>query len=164
VGADVGTLYSVDTSTFLQSWRFAYKPKVFPALWRRFEAMIDEERMIASSEVLTELAKRDDEVSKWAKRQGKLFVPIDAEVQLAVSEILKAHRRLVDTRRGRSGADPFVIALAQVRGAVVVSEESASGSLEKPKIPDVCQALGIRCCRVYDLLEEEGFTFELDGR
>ena len=76
-----------------------------------------------------ELEKKEDEAFAWAKAQEDLFVPMDDEIQDAVSAILADHPRLLDTRRGRSGADPFVIALAKVRGCTVVTGEHRSGSL-----------------------------------
>ena len=41
-------------------------------------------------------------------------------------------------------ADPFVIATALELGAVVVTGEVLTGKLDKPRIPDVCQAKGVR--------------------
>jgi hypothetical protein len=106
------------------SWRFEYKPRVFPLVWRRLEELIEQGRLIASSEVLLELERKDDDLAKWAKAHEKMFLPVDEAVQVPVKEILRQHRRLVDTRRGRSGADPFVIAVAKVHGASVVTDES----------------------------------------
>lgn len=58
-----------------------------------------------------------------------------------------------------SGADPFVIALAKARKASVLTDERPSNSLERPKIPDVCKVLGIECCRLSDVFERAGLTF-----
>jgi hypothetical protein len=48
-----------------------------------------------------------------------------------------------DTHKGRSQADPFVIATAVCLGAdaVVVTGEKRRGNLAIPKIPDVCDAI-----------------------
>jgi hypothetical protein len=45
----------------------------------------------------------------------------------------------------RNLADPFVIGLAHARGGIVVTEESMSGSLARPRIPDVCAAMNSQC-------------------
>ncbi len=82
----------------------------------RFDEAIDAGDLGASEEVLLEVEKRDDEVHAWAKaRKAKMFVPIDEEQQRHVSSILSKHERLVDTRKNRSAADPFVIALAMAQ-------------------------------------------------
>ena len=66
------------------------------------------------------------------------------------------HSRLIDTRRNRSGSDPFVIAVAQVHGLAVVSYEQRSGAVRRPHIPDVCDALNIRTLGLVDLFREQG--------
>ena len=54
--------------------------------------------------------------------------------------------RLVGERRLRTSADPFVIALARVMQMQIVTEEKPQGTLQRPNIPDVCTALGMRPC------------------
>ena len=152
-------LYCFDTSAFLQAWRRSYRPAVFVTLWQRLDDMINSGKIIASHEVLGELAKKDDEVYKWVKQRSIMFVPIDEPVQLEVRNILRAHPRLIDTRNGRSGADPFVIGLAKLKDACVVTDEFPSNNPDKPKIPDVCGALKVPCCRLQDVFEREGLTF-----
>ena len=56
------------------------------------------------------------------------------------------------------GADPFVIALARTRSLVVVSEEKKQ-SLKNPKIPDVCDSLGVQCLGVVGMMRQEGWRF-----
>lgn len=152
-------VYSCDTSTIIQAWRRDYNPKVFVGVWQKLEAMVADDTLIASSEVLVELKRKDDDVYKWCKRQARMFVPLDDAIQNEVKAILASHQRLIDTRNGRSGADPFVIALAKVRNASVLTDERPSNSLERPKIPDVCKVLGIECCRLSEVFERAGLTF-----
>lgn len=149
--------YSIDTSALLNAWRRSYPPDVFPSLWRKIDELIENGALIASEEVLVELERKDDEVYRWAQERASMFVPIDGHVQQLVRNILQSYRRLVDTRRNRSGADPFVIALAQIEGCTVVTNELPSSNLSKPRIPDVCAALAIRCISFLDLVREQGW-------
>jgi len=152
--------YSIDTSGLLDGWRRYYPPDVFPAVWVRLEQLIESGDLAASEEVLFELEKRDDEVHEWTKKhRAEMFVPIDERQQEQVAEILASHERLVDTRKNRSGADPFVIALALLEGCAVVTGEGRTGKLEKPNIPDVCEAVGVRCISLLDLFREQGWRF-----
>lgn len=153
------TVYSCDTSTIIQAWRRDYNPKVFVGVWQKLEAMVADDTLIASSEVLVEMKRKDDDVYRWCKRQSRMFVALDDAIQTEAKAILAAHQRLIDTRNGRSGADPFVIAVAKVRNASVLTDERPSNSLERPKIPDVCKALGIECCRLSEVFERAGLTF-----
>jgi hypothetical protein len=150
--------YSIDTSAILDGWRRNYSPDVFPDIWSGIDELIDAGHLAATEEVLVELEKRDDEIYAWAKsRKEKLIVPIDDRIQERVSVILERHEKLV--RHNRSGADPWVIGLAMVESCTVVSGERLSGSLSKPKIPDVCLDLGVPCIDLLSLFRELGWRF-----
>ena len=151
--------FSIDTSAILDGWRRYYPRDVFPGLWIQLEELIRTGDLRASEEVRYELEKRDDDALVWAMERDGFFVPIDDDTQDATSAILVDHPRLIDTRRGRSGADPFVIALAQVRGCAVVTGEKATGNLNRPKIPDVCRAIEVEVLSLLDLIRLEGWVF-----
>ena len=153
------SIYSVDSSALIHGWRRVYRPKNFGFVWERLDTLITEGRLQSSIEVYGELEKKDDELFKWCKdRKEQMFVEIDDAVQKEVARIMKAYPRLVDTVKGRSGADPFVIALASVTKPkmVVVTEEHPG----KTKIPDVCNAEKIDHCGLADLIEREDWKFE----
>jgi hypothetical protein len=97
-------------------------------MWDAIEGLIDDGHLRATEEVLTELERKDDEVHEWAAARLHLFVPIDEQIQLNVTALLASHEKLLDTRAGRSAADPFVIALAQVEGCAVVTGERATNT------------------------------------
>jgi hypothetical protein len=151
-------IYSVDSSALIHGWRRVYRPKNFGFVWERIDVLIKERRLRSSIEVYNELEKKDDELYKWCKdRKQEMFVDIDAGVQIEVTRIMKAYPRLVDTVKGRSGADPFVIALAaSVSPKMVVITEEHPG---KTKIPDVCNAEKIGHCGLADLIEREDWKF-----
>ena len=131
-----------------------YRPKNFGFVWEGFDVPIEEGRFKASIEVYNELQKKDDELFAWCKeRKEEMFVEIDDDTQAIVAQIMRDHPKLVDTTKGRSGADPFVIALAATANpAMMVVTEEALG---KNRIPDVCNAQRILWCGVADLIEKE---------
>lgn len=92
-------------------------------------------------------------------RHRGLFVDLDAAQQAAVAEILAAFPKLIDTRKGRSGADPFVIALARTQGIVVVTGENDDGTTDRPKIPTVCRNFGVRAIKPLDFISENRWVF-----
>lgn len=156
-----GPLYSFDTSSLIHAWRRAYPPHRFAPVWNAFDALIDDGRMLASIEVFHELKKKDDDVYAWAKdRKEALFREIDDDVQSEVVRLMATYPRLVDTKTGKSGGDPFVLAqaLAGAPPLTIVSEE-AGGSEKSPKIPYVCQQEGLRVINLLTLIEEEDWTF-----
>jgi Domain of unknown function (DUF4411) len=152
-----GVVYSVDSSALIHAHRRIYRPKNFGFVWKGFDKLIGEGRFKSSIEVYNELEKKDDEVFAWAKeRKDTMVVEIDEPTQAIVKKIMAAHPKLVDTTKGRSGADPFVIALAKTTTPQmwVVTEEYPG----KERIPDVCDAQNIDHCGVADLVEKEGWT------
>lgn len=152
-------LYSFDTSALINGRRDLLPPVTFPSVWQRIEAMIDVGSIRCVDEVLRELGKKDgDVIHAWAKQRPGLFLELDPDIQGATSRILSDYPKLVGVGNGRNGADPFVIALALARDGVVVTEERR-GSPTRPKIPDVCDALGIECLTLVGFIERQHWTF-----
>lgn len=151
--------YSFDTSSILNGRRDLLPAAVFPSLWKNIEDMIKAGAIRCVDEVRTELVRRDDDAAHWAKAQKDLFVPLEEDVQDALAVVMGKHQNLVKNGGQRSGADPWVIALAMARGGAVVTEETFSGNLAKPRIPDVCQDLEVPCLPLIDFVRQQGWVF-----
>lgn len=152
-------VYCIDTSALLDGWNRYYPPDILPSLWTNLEEMIASGELISPDEVLTELSQKDDAVHAWAKTNGSLFVPLDEDVQKATAEVLAQFPRLVGAMKDRSHGDAFVIGLARVRTATVVSGEKARGVVNRPRIPMVCEHFGIRHLSLLELIREKGWRF-----
>lgn len=154
-------MYCIDTSSLIEGWERKYPIDVVPGLWTKLDELVEAGRLISPEEIRDELKKKSDGVWSWAKKHREtMFAPLDEDLMSVVSEVLEAYPRLVDRRRNRSGGDPFVVALAKLREATVVSEEDFSGKLDKgPRIPDVCEALKIPCIKILDLIRREKWRF-----
>lgn len=151
--------YSFDTSAIINGRRDLFRPTVFHTLWTLIETAISTGQIRSVDEVQRELARRDDDANKWASAQSDLFCPLDLPIQQSAKQILGGHSNLVKQGGRRSGADPFVIALAMVNDATVVTEENASGNITKPRIPDVCTNLSVPCLNLMEYIEAQGWTF-----
>jgi len=152
-------LYSFDTSSLLNGRRDLLPPEVFRSLWNNVEGMIAAGQIRAVDVVRDELARRDDEVNRWARAQIDLFIDLDPDIQRATSDTLARHSMLMGKGGGRNAADPFVIGLARARDGTVVTEETLSGNLDKPRIPDVCDALGVRWFNLIGFVRVQGWSF-----
>jgi|SRR5579863_8444609 len=147
--------YSLDTSGFLDAWARHYPIDVFPTIWDRLDRAASSGVICASEEVLRELEKKDDAAHAWMKARPHMIISFDTEIETKVIALLAQFPRLVDERRGRSGGDPFVIAVALVRGLSVITGEVPTGRREAPKIPDVCKELNIPCIRILDFFRAQ---------
>ena len=103
-----------------------------------------------------EIKAQDDEILEWANEFEEIFYPLTEEIQIEAIKILETHDNLVDLKKRKSGADPFVIATAMVHSCTVVTEEKPSGGPKKSKIPDVCKDYGVKCVKILDMLRSEG--------
>ncbi|MEK7153667.1 MAG: DUF4411 family protein [Patescibacteria group bacterium] len=73
--------------------------------------------------------------------------------------ILGSFPKLVANMKGRNRADAFVIAVARVKGATVVTGEGPDGNQNRPKIPYICQQLNVPCVRFLEIVRLEGWKF-----
>jgi hypothetical protein len=151
--------FCVDTSAWMDGWQRHYPRDVFPSLWVKLDESISGGQIVSSEEVYVELKKKADDLHDWIKDRKNMLIPLSEEIQRRSSELLKEYPRLVDTLRGRSMADPFVIATAVELDAVVVTGEVLTGRLDKPRIPDVCQVKNIRWITFLQMIRELKLTF-----
>jgi hypothetical protein len=147
-----------DSSSYIECWTRFYPPDVFPGLWDRLDGLADADGLFSPREVLVELEMKEDGLPDWVRQRPKILVELDEEVQEAVRAILAAYPLLVKATAQRTEADAFVIAVAEVRGLTVVSQEKP-GSAARPQIPDVCAARGVPCIDVLQFIRDQGWTF-----
>jgi Domain of unknown function (DUF4411) len=153
--------YSVDTSSLIDGLERNYPEARFPSLWEKVEELIAAKRFLLSEEVWEEAQVKDAATRDWCSRHKKdeMVVPTDAAVTRAVQAVHAVNNRLVMNLKGRNRADPFVIAVASLYGAVVVTGEASSGTAERPRIPYVCGLMRIDCIRFLDLIKRENWSF-----
>jgi Domain of unknown function (DUF4411) len=151
--------YVFDTSSMIGAWVRSYPPDHFPGVWYELDSLIDAGRLVAPDEVLSELRAQDDGLHRWVvDRTDKMILPTTRAVMLEARAILADHPFLTKTGTGRAAADPFVIAVASMQGLVVVTQE-LGGTIQKPRIPFVCQERGIQCIPFLEVIRLEGWTF-----
>ncbi len=151
--------YCIDTSAWMDGWVRDYPQDVFPSLWTKLDEHVEDGAIVSSEEVYIEIAKKEDGLHQWIKDRKKMLIPIEREIQEIVFDLLATYPRLVDTKRNRSQADPFVIATAAHLETAVVTGEQPSNNLTRPKIPDVCNEREIPCISFLEMLREIGCKF-----
>ena len=110
--------------------------------------------------MLWELERQDDELLAWARGHRDLFTEPDEAVQAAVTDLVDNYHDPERPEKGIDGADPFVIAYAQTHNPTrtVISGEKP-GSADNPKIPYVCQELGLEHRNFLGLIQDQGWQF-----
>ena len=149
--------YCFDTSGLIEPWVRLYPPDVFRPVWQKLESLADNGIIGAPVDVRIELEQQKDDLFEWAKAREAFFLPSDRPLLERAKDIVNAHPRLVNVNSTKSGADPFVIALAEIHGVPLITYETMSKAAT-PKIPNVCAARGIRVFTLVDVLRAEGFA------
>jgi hypothetical protein len=154
--------YVIDTCSLIKL-REDYPPDVFPKVWEMMSHLADSGILISTDEVFEELNIEEavgDPVLTWAENHRQIFYPLDGFVQVKVSEILAAYPGLLDLKRNKSGADPFVIATAILYSCTVVTDELPTKSNSgRVKIPDVCGHYQIQWINLIEMMRGEGMKF-----
>lgn len=153
-------MYSVDASAIIDAWWLWYSPSHHPSLWNKLEYLASVGKFEVPGLVLEEIDEKDDEVSDWCKdRESILRVDSGKEVQSNVRELVARYPNLTQGDGDKNSADPFVIALAMHRRSTVVTHEEPTGDLTGPRIPDVCNDVGLEWTKLPGVFERENWEF-----
>jgi hypothetical protein len=114
-------------------------------------------RMVVPESVIDELQRKSKDLAAWIKQRPKAIVHYEEDIQVQGKTLLRSYPRLVMEKRQSFSADPFVIATAQVKGCIVVTEEGFTGSMNRPNIPDVCRAENQLCIRLIEMVRAEAW-------
>jgi hypothetical protein len=147
--------YSLDSDAIINAWR-DYPIENFPKIWDWVESLGTNEIGGMSEVVFKELERGGDECFEWFKKRRELFVhPSGQEVQAQVQRLVTTYNNF-GLVTGKNEGDPFVIALAIVKNAIVVTNESPSNNMNGPKIPDICRAEDITRIKFVEVITREG--------
>lgn len=157
-------LYCLDTNVLVEAWNSYYSPQLCPSYWEVLKAMGAAGQIFLPSDVAKEISRTQDALAEWLDKSGLPIRKNTEGVGLAMRNIYAAderHMTLVDNIRGRSLADPLVIAHAIDAGACVVTKEKLTlePSAKRIRIPDVCKAMSVRCINDFEFLREASISF-----
>jgi hypothetical protein len=152
------TVYCFDTSAFVDAYTRRLQPQVFKTFWTKLDELIDAGRIVAPKQVLEELEVIHDDLFQWAKARGRIFVQQDTYQHVEVKNIAIRFAALSTQDPRKNYADPFVVALARVRGCIVVAQE-LRGSEQDPKIPYICAHYRMPCITLFDMMVAESWEF-----
>jgi predicted nucleic acid-binding protein len=155
--------YCLDANVLIEPWNSYYSPKICPEYWKLLERLSHAGRIFIPKAVEEEIMRTEDQLAEWIKASGIPIYPIEEAVLSCLTKIYNTdplHERLVDNIKGRSLADPWVIAHAMDQNACVVTKEKKqTARTDRIKIPNVCERMGIRCIDDFQLIEELRIKF-----
>jgi Domain of unknown function (DUF4411) len=134
--------------------------ELYPSLWERLSELVVSGDAVIPREADREMQARDDELRRWLRERAPAVAETSSEELEIVREIAARHPDWV--RGAKNAADPFIIATAKFRGAVVVTDERPSGPGTEDRnlrIPTVAAEFGVECILPTELVRRCGWRF-----
>lgn len=154
--------FFIDTNALIDLEYF--RPSIFVGLWDNVYEMVEEKELLSVVDVLNELKQStdpiDDVLTRW-KNEKRFFIESGDNEEKILTEIMNDPKfevfRTRSPDRG-SWADPHLIACAESRKAVVITNETLNS---KPlrKIPYVCKERNLKYMSLLDMMEYLDWEF-----
>ena len=156
--------FCLDANVLIQAWQKYYNPKFCPDYWKILIELGKREIIFIPEIVYEEITRTEDELSKWLKTSKIPTEKISESVTICLKKIYATdpeHKKLVDNIRGRSLADPWIIAHAMDKNAIVVTKENKETALnsKRIRIPNVCENMGIKWINDFQFIERLDIKF-----
>jgi hypothetical protein len=155
-------IYVFDTNSLIVTSH--YYPQQFHSFWENFDEAVESGQIISTREVFNEL---DNNACKphlldWINRNKNIFlIPTPEETSFVQVIFNNSHFMQSVSRsnilKGMPVSDPFVVALAKIKNATVVTEEVFKPNASK--IPNICNYHKINCINIEKFMEQEGWQF-----
>jgi len=154
--------YVFDTSPLSALFRNFYRGR-FPSLWVRFDAIVEDGRLVSVREALREINDGPVEsLRDWADDHPDLFpapTPEEANFVTTIYGIKHFQQNIEQQKllKGGRNADPFIIAPAAVEARTVVTLEQPRPN--SAKIPNICNHFGVPWVSLEQFMEAEDWEF-----
>ncbi len=159
--------YLLDANVFVSAKNLHYGLDFCPAFWEWLIHGTNTGTVFSIDKVADEIAAGVDEISVWASGPGlALFRRTHGALAPHLSQISTWAAAQQYTPAAINiflqGADYYLVAHALAGGHTVVTQEKASASPNRIKIPNACLGLGIRFLAPWQMLRIERARFVLE--
>ncbi len=157
-------LYCLDANVLIQAWQKYYSPKFCTDYWDMLNELGIQGKIFIPEIVKEEITRTEDDLANWIKGCSIPIRKISESVTKCLQSIYAAdpsHKKLVDSTRNRSLADPWLIAHAIDENAIVVTKENKETAIntKRIKIPNVCDNMGVAWMDDFQFINEVGLSF-----
>ncbi|WP_291563739.1 DUF4411 family protein [Bacteroides sp.] len=157
--------YIFDTNIFIRS-KHEMPMDLWLTFWTKIAGMINSGNVFSNIQVKGEIDKGGDELTDWMKVNvsAGFYIENELDVMVKYGEVMNwaqsnAVYRLEAVSEFATVADAYLVATAAAKGYTLVTNETADPQCRRRvKIPDVCNALGVRFCDLNTVLRELNIT------
>lgn len=157
--------YIFDTNIFIRS-KNEMPIELWPTFWGKVAEMINNGDVFSHEFVKEEINKGKDELTDWinANASENFYICNDNDIMSEYSKVLNWAQNKNNPEFKQEAilefaqvADAFLVAAAAAKGYTLVTNETSDPSCRKRvKIPDACNAVGVRYCDLNMVLRELG--------
>ena len=157
--------YCLDANIFIQAKNFYYHFGICPGFWDWLDQQVGTVGSIIP--VFDELKAGNDELKDWVtkRKEASRFADVSEKaVQESFRDIaVHVNSRYEAHHAGKflDGADPWLIAYAQVNDCTVVTGEVLAPGAKKVKIPNICEEFGVDYTNGFTMLQSLSACFIL---
>ena len=135
-------------------------------LWTKIAGMINSGNVFSNIQVKGEIDKGGDELTVWMKDNvpAGFYIENELDVMVKYGDVMNwaqsnAVYRPEAVSEFATVADAYLVATAAAKGYTLVTNETADPQCRRRvKIPDACNALGVRFCDLNTVLRELNIT------
>ena len=162
--------FLLDANFFITAHRTSYPLDVFPSFWEKVKELALAGQIGSIDKVKKEIYENEDALKNWCEENlpDDFFQDSSPALPAEYSQVVNwAYSNLnnpssqpaLDVFLHADEADAFLVAFAKkYKLAVVTNEVSAPDSKRNVKLPDACQAFGVRSLTPVQLFRELGKT------
>ena len=155
--------YIFDTNIFIRS-KNEMPIELWPTFWAKVAEMINNGDVFSHEVVKEEINKGKDELTDWINENAPkdFYICNDSYIMSEYAKVLNwAQNNPVFKQEAimefAQVADAFLVAAAAAKGYTLVTNETSDPLCRKRvKIPDACNAVGVRYCDLNTVLRELG--------
>lgn len=157
--------YIFDTNIFIRS-KNEMPMDVWTTFWSRMKELVNSGRVFSCQAVKDEIERGKDELTEWVKLNAprSFYLQQDDDVLVKYADAQSwVNASSVFTESAKTEfanvADAYIVATAAAKNMTVVTYETPDPNCKRRvKIPDACNAPGVRCCDLNTALREMGIT------
>ena len=158
--------YLLDANVFIQAKNLHYGMDFCPAFWDWLIVNNNKQKVFSIEKVGDEIDAGNDDLAKWTGHRGpSLFLKPDPSMLLSLEKVstwvAAQNYDPAAVNTFFQVADYYLVAFAVAHKHTIVTDEIASPSTKKIKIPNVCIGLDIKCVTPYEMLRKERARFIL---
>lgn len=157
--------YLLDSNIFIQS-EHNLPQDIFEGFWRELGSLLESGTAMLHQTVADELKRKQDPLVNWIESLNGIaaIAPSEETLEKYLEVCSWADGQGYESRairefKAESRADAWLCAEALASDLTLVTYETASNSIKKIKIPNVCTGMGICCINGFDFMRAQGFHF-----